>query len=58
MRCKECGFNKRGKKHTSGYQHRNVIRKRGVLRRDDKGNLEKRIEKRLKPLEVEDENTN
>jgi len=58
MRCETCGFNKRGKQHNLGYQHRNLIRRRGTLGKDEKGNLEKRTEKRSKPLEIEDENTN
>jgi len=58
MRCQICGFDTRGKQHNLGYQHRNLIRKAGSLQKDDKGVLEKRIDKRPKPLEIEDEDTN
>lgn len=53
MRCKICGFNKRGEEHTLGYQHLNLVRKPGI--RNGILRLEKRVEKRPKPLEIEND---
>ena len=43
MRCAECGFRVRGNNHENGMHHNLMRRYAGQLKRDQKGNIVKRV---------------